>query len=450
MFSKKKNRYQITPTMPKDVEAAFIKEISAPINTTRGIHVTFENGSFVGLPDSWQMMLQNSNISESDKKEHPDAVYKALDVLMDSSFREPKYTTTVSSDSGISCDDNTGNTDNEQTQVSPSSSPDTSPSTSPSPSAPSTTTTKATSKKDLKKGKLVKKSITEAEIIKKLSQQSKPGNPNTEYTFVRILGTGASGTVHLVESQNGNKVALKKMVLQEQLKKEMLVGEIEVLKKLRHPNIINFVECYYAEGVLSVLMEYLEGCCLTSVVSRTLLSLPQISGITYCCLDALAYLHSRHIIHRDIKSDNVLLGNGGEVKLIDFGYCAQSDDRYTMVGTPYWMAPEIISKRQYSYKVDVWSLGILTIEMVDGEPPYMDENPLKAMFLVVSNGKPEVKEKGILTKELEDFLDKCLEVDVEKRKTAEELKTHPFMEIRGDMDDLVNNISLANELEDEE
>ncbi|KAJ2372585.1 Protein kinase [Coemansia sp. RSA 2611] len=275
--------------------------------------------------------------------------------------------------------------------------------------------------------------MTESQIMSKMRTIVSREDPKILYSKVKKIGQGASGNVYMAKSiRTGDLVAIKQMDLAKQPRKELLVNEILVMKESSHPNIVNYIESFLLNSSdLWVVMEYMEGGALTDVIDNNKMSEAQIATVCREVCRGLSHLHMQDIIHRDIKSDNVLLGEDGQVKITDFGFCAklseQRSKRATMVGTPYWMAPEVVKQKPYGSKVDVWSLGIMVIEMIESEPPYLDEEPLKALYLIATNGTPALKHPETLSRELKGFLAECLCVDVQSRATMEELLSQEFL-----------------------
>jgi len=178
-------------------------------------------------------------------------------------------------------------------------------------------------------------------------------------------------------------------------------------------------------------MELINGEDLTQVISANKLTEPQISVIVRDTLAGLGHLHEKGIVHRDIKSDNVMISLEGKIKITDFGYGAQlnSDqaNRRSVVGTTYWMAPEVIKAEAYDCKVDIWSLGMMVMEMFEGQPPYMDEpSTMRALFLIVSKGRPPYKDEASMSPEIKDLIAKCTQMSAADRPSATELLNHPF------------------------
>ncbi|KAI5963656.1 CLA4 [Candida pseudojiufengensis] len=287
--------------------------------------------------------------------------------------------------------------------------------------------------------------LNDLQIIAKLKTVVNSNDPKPLFKIIEKAGQGASGNVYLAENlSNNQKIAIKQMDLNVQPRKELIINEILVMKDSQHKNIVNFLDSYLRKDTeLWVIMEYMEGGSLTEIIENNEFKLneKQIATICFETLKGLQHLHKKHIIHRDIKSDNVLLDAKGNVKITDFGFCAKLTDqrnkRATMVGTPYWMAPEVVKQKEYDEKVDVWSLGIMTIEMIEGEPPYLNEEPLKALYLIATNGTPKLKKPELLSNSIKKFLSICLCVDTRYRANTSELLSHSFVTHKsGSIEDL--------------
>jgi len=263
------------------------------------------------------------------------------------------------------------------------------------------------------------------------------GDPRLRYTSFIKIGEGSTGMVYAatdLESKNldNNLIAVKKMNLHKQQRRELLFNEVVIMREYQHKNIVEMYGSYLVDDELWVVMEYLAGGALTDIVTRTRMDENQIATVCKSVLKALAFLHANGVIHRDIKSDSILLSKDGRVKLTDFGFVAQvSSDvqkRKSLVGTPYWMAPEIISRLPYGTEVDIWSLGIMIIEMIDGEPPYFDQPPLQAMRFIRDMPPPRFKDNvHRASPRLQGFIDRMLVRDPTQRATAAELLDHPFI-----------------------
>ncbi|NXD16830.1 PAK2 kinase, partial [Nothocercus nigrocapillus] len=448
-------------------------EISPPSDFEHTIHVGFDavTGEFTGMPEQWARLLQTSNITKLEQKKNPQAVLDVLKFYDSKDTAKQKYlsfsapekdgfpsgTPTMNakgSEPSVAVADDDDEDDEEIPPPVIAPRPDHTKSIytrsviDPIPAPAGDTSVDHATKSGDKQKKKTK--MSDEEIMEKLRTIVSIGDPKKKYTRYEKIGQGASGTVFTaIDVATGQEVAIKQINLQKQPKKELIINEILVMKELKNPNIVNFLDSYLVGDELFVVMEYLAGGSLTDVVTETCMDEAQIAAVCRECLQALEFLHANQVIHRDIKSDNVLLGMDGSVKLTDFGFCAQitpeQSKRSTMVGTPYWMAPEVVTRKAYGPKVDIWSLGIMAIEMVEGEPPYLNENPLRALYLIATNGTPELQNPEKLSPIFRDFLNRCLEMDVEKRGSAKELLQHHFLKLAKPLSSLTPLILAAKE-----
>ncbi|XP_048456090.1 serine/threonine-protein kinase PAK 4-like isoform X2 [Rhincodon typus] len=287
--------------------------------------------------------------------------------------------------------------------------------------------------------------VTHEQFRSAMAMVVNQADPRKQLETLGQIGEGSTGIVCVArEKLTGRTVAVKRMDLRTQQRRELLFNEVVIMRDYHHENVVEMYSSHLVGDELWVVMELLQGGALTDIISHTRMDEEQIATVCLSILKALAYLHSHGVIHRDIKSDSILLTLDGRVKLSDFGFCAQVNEeipkRRSLVGTPYWMAPEVIARLPYGPEVDIWSLGIMVVEMIDGEPPYFSDSPFEAMKLLRDNLPPRPKLEHKVSPILRDFIDRMLIHDVTERATSIGLLEHPFLLQAGSPDCLISMI----------
>ena len=273
-------------------------------------------------------------------------------------------------------------------------------------------------------------------------------SPDAEWELLESIGEGTYGEVFKVRHKKTGEFAAAKIMESINEVMEEIEEEYRILKELSdHPNLPKFNGIYAkktSEGSDEQLWLVLELCSNGSVtdLAKSLIKMGRkldeslIAYILRQTLLALEHLHKNHVMHRDIKGHNILITEAGVIKLVDFGVSAHLKStmsrRNTSVGTPFWMAPEVIACEQqmeydYDCRADIWSLGITAIELAEGEPPLSELHPMRALFKIPRNPSPTLKACKEWSLEYNDFIKRCLVKDFERRPNVEELLKHPFI-----------------------
>jgi hypothetical protein len=287
-------------------------------------------------------------------------------------------------------------------------------------------------------------SFTGASPLPAQPAPQQPPQPALSWQLGEFIARGSSGAVHTaLDLRTGGMIAVKRFSLENgedaEKAKEFareVAKEIAFMQALDHVNIVRYVGSEVSGGFFNVFMEYVPGGSLSSLIRRFgPLSEPLLIVYIRQTVQGLVYLHENGVVHRDIKGANILVTDQGTIKLSDFGCSKRLGEHGTVnneederrVGTPYWMAPEVVRGTAQGRKSDIWSLGCTIIELATGTPPWSDlTNQFSVMYaLTVGNQVPQIP--STLSAQAKDFCTRCLVREPEKRADAKELQSHPWL-----------------------
>ncbi|CAL5340708.1 unnamed protein product [Camellia sinensis] len=264
----------------------------------------------------------------------------------------------------------------------------------------------------------------------------KPKTLDNKYIFGDEIGKGAYGRVYKgLDLENGDFVAIKQVSLENIAQEDLniIMQEIDLLKNLNHKNIVKYLGSLKTKTHLHIILEYVENGSLANIIKPNKFGpFPESLVVVYIAqvLEGLVYLHEQGVIHRDIKGANILTTKEGLVKLADFGVATKLTEAdvntHSVVGTPYWMAPEVIEMSGVCAASDIWSVGCTVIELLTCVPPYYDLQPMPALFRIVQDEQPPIPDG--LSPDITDFLQQCFKKDARQRPDAKTLLLHPWIQ----------------------
>lgn len=286
-------------------------------------------------------------------------------------------------------------------------------------------------------------------IISSLKDVVNEGNPRDKYTYIKQIAKGRDGCI-VCSGKNietGENVAIKMQAIGIYMNNDSkyLKLELTILNGKEHPNLIKYYDSYIVNKILWIIMEQIEGGPLHYLIEEVDLLEEDIKIISKEILKGLEFLHSNQIIHRDIKSNNIMFSKDGEIKIIDFGLSAKlnylDEKKNSNVGNDYYKSPELLAGDLYNNKTDIWSFGILVNEMHSGKPPNFEYSKRYAAEMTLKNGRPSLSRKA--SDDFQDFYNKCVESSPENRFSASQLSKHKFLKSTGSTRSLIPKMRHA-------